>query len=139
MNTKEHADWSKFISVWYVSHMRMLKVTLKTCKCSYRMRGPRKIFQWGSLVKRLHHWLEGAFLKFSTKMSRTIFSSFFTLKAPYIRRKRIYFSSQINPISKFEPVYEISNNFVCATSKGSDQPAHTRRLIRAFASRLSIV
>ena len=37
-----------------------------------------------------------------------------------------------------EPVHEISNNLVCATSKGSNQPAHTRRLIRAFASRLSI-
>ena len=38
-----------------------------------------------------------------------------------------------------EPVYEISNNEVCTTSKASDQPAHTRRLIRAFASRLSIL
>ena len=28
-----------------------------------------------------------------------------------------------------EPVHEISNNVVCATSKASDQPAHTRRLI----------
>ena len=27
-------------------------------------------------------------------------------------------------------------NMVCATSKASDQPAHTRCLIRAFASRL---
>ena len=25
-----------------------------------------------------------------------------------------------------EPVHEISNNVVCATSKASDQPAHTR-------------
>ena len=39
----------------------------------------------------------------------------------------------------FEPVREISNNVVCATSKGSDQPMHTRSLIRAFASRLSIL
>ena len=38
-----------------------------------------------------------------------------------------------------EPLHEISNNVVCATSNGSDQPAHTRRLIRAFASRLSIL
>ena len=38
-----------------------------------------------------------------------------------------------------EPVHEISNNLVCATSKGSDQPAHTRSLIRAFASRLGIL
>ena len=41
--------------------------------------------------------------------------------------------------SKIEPVHEISNNVVCATGKASDQPAHTRSLIRAFASRLSIL
>ena len=38
-----------------------------------------------------------------------------------------------------EPVHEISNNVVCATSKAADQPAHTRSLIRAFASHLSIL
>ena len=38
-----------------------------------------------------------------------------------------------------EPLHEISNNVVCATGKASDQPAHTRSLIRAFASRLSIL
>ena len=38
-----------------------------------------------------------------------------------------------------EPVHEISNNVVCATSKASDQPAHTHSLIRALASRLSIL
>ena len=38
-----------------------------------------------------------------------------------------------------EPVHEISNNVVCATSKASDQPVHMRSLIRAFASRLSIL
>ena len=36
-----------------------------------------------------------------------------------------------------EPVHEISNNVVSATSKASDQPVHTRSLIRAFACRLS--
>ena len=39
----------------------------------------------------------------------------------------------------YGPVHEISNNLVCANSKASDQPAHTRSLIRAFASRLSIL
>ena len=34
----------------------------------------------------------------------------------------------------YEPWHGISNNVVCATSKASDQPAHTRSLIRAFAS-----
>ena len=40
---------------------------------------------------------------------------------------------------KIEPVHEISNNVICATSKVSDQPAHTHSLIRTFASRLSIL
>ena len=40
---------------------------------------------------------------------------------------------------QYEPVHEISNNVVCATSKASDQPAHTRSLIRALTSRLSIL
>ena len=31
-----------------------------------------------------------------------------------------------------EPVHEISNNVVCATSKASDQPVHMGSLIRAF-------
>ena len=40
---------------------------------------------------------------------------------------------------QFEPVHEISNNVVCATSKDSGQPANTHSLVRAFASRLSIL
>ena len=52
--------------------------------------------------------------------------------------------SQLEKLEKFvaakvnEPWLEISNNVVCAAlnqKKGSDQPAHTRRLIRAFAGR----
>ena len=38
-----------------------------------------------------------------------------------------------------EPRHEISNNVVCATSKASDQPAHSHSLIRAFACRLNIL
>ena len=38
-----------------------------------------------------------------------------------------------------EPVHEISNNVVGATSKASDLPAHKHSLIRAFASCLSIL
>ena len=34
---------------------------------------------------------------------------------------------------------EMSNNLTCANSKGSDQPAHARSLIRAIASRLNIL
>ena len=39
----------------------------------------------------------------------------------------------------YEPVHELSNNVVCAMSKASDQPAHTRSLIRPFACRLNIL
>ena len=39
----------------------------------------------------------------------------------------------------YEPRHEISSNVVCATSKGSDQPAHTCSLIRAFPIRLNIL
>ena len=39
----------------------------------------------------------------------------------------------------YEPQHEISNNVVCGTSNGSDQPAHTRSLIRAFACHLNIL
>ena len=42
-------------------------------------------------------------------------------------------------IFAYEPRHEISDNVVCPTSKGSDQPAHMRSLIRAFACRLNIL
>ena len=45
----------------------------------------------------------------------------------------------IKPKNINEAWNEISNNVVCATSKASDQPAHMYSLIRAFASRLSIL
>ena len=37
-----------------------------------------------------------------------------------------------------EPWHGITNNVVCATRKASDQPEHTRSLIRAFAGRIYI-
>ena len=39
----------------------------------------------------------------------------------------------------FEPLHKISKNVVCTTSKVSDQPVHTRSLIRVFAGRLNIL
>ena len=39
----------------------------------------------------------------------------------------------------YEPWYEIFNNVVWATTQASDQPAHLRSLIRAFACSLSIL
>ena len=56
----------------------------------------------------------------------------------------LYYTVHVNLFSKakwlqYEPWHEISNNMVCATSEGSDQPAHKRSLIRAFASRTNIL
>ena len=57
---------------------------------------------------------------------------------PYVNTPYQYKTS-IEKQLIFEPVHEISNILVCATSKASDQPGHTRSLIRAFASGLSIL
>ena len=48
-----------------------------------------------------------------------------------------YFPYKIISRNRYEPWHEISNIVVCATSNGSEQPAHMRSLIRAIASRLS--
>ena len=48
-------------------------------------------------------------------------------------------SNSQNESILIEPQHEISNNVVCTTSIGSDQPGHTRSLIRAFASCLDIL
>ena len=49
------------------------------------------------------------------------------------------YSPTLNKICLILMPYEISNNVVCATSKGSDQPAHTCSLTSAFARRLNIL
>ena len=57
-----------------------------------------------------------------------------------VRAKETYlFPAKFSEVPTNEPVHEISNNMVCATSKASDQPTQTRSLIRAFGSRLSIL
>ena len=60
------------------------------------------------------------------------FERYIPLKRPTNKQT----SSEIDTIIN-ELRHEIFNYVVCATSKGSDQPAHTRSLIRAFASRLN--
>ena len=66
-----------------------------------------------------------------------------TLLSSLIARRwvgpQILWRFQLKDLSIYEPWHEISNNVVCETSKASDQPAHTRSLIRAFASRFNIL
>ena len=56
-------------------------------------------------------------------------------------QRRCYPLNLDNMYAKFqyELWHKISKNVVCATSKASDQPAHTHILIRAFASHLNIL
>ena len=69
-----------------------------------------------------------------------IFLYNFYRKHSLLKLKMKKFSRNINVKNiTNEPVHEISNNVACATSKASDQTAHIRSLIRAFASRLSIL
>ena len=60
-------------------------------------------------------------------------------KSHVLARKAFRASFSLTGAIIYEPRHEISNNMVCATSKCSDQPAHTRSLIRAFSSRLNIL
>ena len=66
----------------------------------------------------------------------------FKCSRPYKYNHACYHSVKLNMfkyVKRYESRHEISNNVVCATSKGSDQPAHTRSLIRAVDGRLNIL
>ena len=64
------------------------------------------------------------------------FSQMFLIPQIYDAQCFFYIAQIVSLDLTNEPVHEISNNMVCATNKALDQPAHTRCLIRAFASRL---
>ena len=57
--------------------------------------------------------------------------------------RQMRFRPDIQPLRIFAPIngpqYEISNNVVCASTKGLDQHVHMRSLIRVFASRLKTI
>ena len=65
--------------------------------------------------------------------------SFRKVLSNLIRYLQIQYSQTVFYVETHEPRHEISNKMVCAASKVSDQPAHTRSLIRAFACRLNIL
>ena len=50
-----------------------------------------------------------------------------------------FFLNESFTITTYEPRHEIVNIVVWSSSKGSDKPAHTRSLLRAFAIRLNIL
>ena len=78
--------------------------------------------------------LDKVVIRFQTKNS-TIYMGILILHFKDLISLHILFRAS----RLYEPVHEISNIVVCATSEALDQPAHTRSLIRAFASRLSIL
>ena len=96
---------------------------LSLCRCD----GLFKHFL-GARVKK-------AYSKFSTYF--WAFSKGPDQPASHMRSLARAFTQRVKISKANEPQHEVSNNVVCATSKGSDQPAHTRSLIRAFARRLN--
>ena len=56
-----------------------------------------------------------------------------------VRKRKVSWRRYFFAPKTYAPRHEISNNVVCATNKASDQPAHTRSLIRAFARRFNIL
>ena len=93
------------------------------------------------IIPTLHHlsvclqyeWLE--INDYTSKIRKKYIQNY----SPFILSKSpqdLFFHCELQT---FEPRHGISNNLVCATSKGSDQTAHTRSLIRAFAHHLNIL
>ena len=76
------------------------------------------------------------YCKFLTLSNQTSCYKIKCIKMTFDLSAKVAFVGLQNP---FEPRHQISNNVVCATSKASDQPAHTGCLIRAFASCLNIL
>ena len=59
----------------------------------------------------------------------------YTCKMPHCWKSHV----AAHNLKIIEPRHDTSNNVVCATSNGSDQPEHTRSQIRDFASSLNIL
>ena len=98
--------------------------------------------------------IEISFQRYMNPFQKGIFEllPFVTYPVPDTKYGRLIFRACLTDSENKTPIFGtslpkyiieawhgISNNVVCATSKGSDQPAHTRSLIRAFASRLNIL
>ena len=77
----------------------------------------------GSFRKLLHILYERSYTFFN---ETNAFSSRYTAVMHFLNQLR-------------RPQDEISNNVVCVSTKGLDQPAHMCSLIRAFASRLKLL
>ena len=88
--------------------------------------------------------LQSHYSKKTVKVKQSLFPSGMIAKLESIlstawRKKDKTQNSHTMRATINEPVHEISNNEVCTTRKASDQSAHTRSLIKVFASRLSII
>ena len=86
-------------------------------------------------------WMGNDTLVCNVISSKSLHDFFSVIDNSYISYSDVHFSKLLpnGPFILYEPWHGFSKNVVWATSKASDQPAHTRSLIRAFASRLSII
>ena len=89
---------------------------------------------WSPTGKGLTYWLSCVWCLFVFLLLSNMVSPIQCVTWLYWFLNFAFFFTYLN-----EPVHEISNNVVCATSKASDQAAHTHSLIRAFGGCLSIL
>ena len=87
------------------------------------------------ILKRTISWRSGTFEHLQHNFCPINMKNIFLNSQPYLKA----WPHPSHPWQILEPVHEISNNVVNATSKGPDQPAHMRSLIRAFARRLNFL
>ena len=85
------------------------------------------------IVGNLMHWLKFISFLLSCRSKRFVSLTRGAVGWSVVCDYDIYWSYS------YESRHEIFNNVVCTTSKFSDQPAHTRSLIRAFASRWTML
>ena len=84
--------------------------------------------------KNFSRWLDAIFSVYITLVidwfnDQFVFALFICLLLTYINRLCLWAKNMFLSMFRLEPVHEISNNVVCATSKASDQPAHEHSLI----------
>ena len=114
------ASWNNIGTV-FLKHLAWSEIHVRAISCTL----------FGIMSWKYKAWI---FKIIRTKIKKAILA-FSVFKLSFLNS---YILSRLYRL-KMEPVHENSNNVVCATSKASDQPAHTRSLIRAFASRSSIL
>ena len=115
-------------------HLQVLK---QLCGiCSPRWDGSNAHFIWQSIDTNINRLKLNQNVLAYLFMRSIVQNAALALSGSFTSNQMLKFT--LIKLDAIEPVHEISKNVVCATSKASDQPAHTHSLIWAFACPLNI-